>query len=134
MNIKGSIPPDAQLDVERELQSLYFDFKTAKELKKKHALQEKYKMVKFFEKKKAIRYLKQAQKQLMEANDEDEKKRLQNIIHQRQVDLNYIIEFPCLKKYISLYKPPSENSSTEQERIMIWKDIEKKMELRKNIN
>ncbi|EMR10479.1 hypothetical protein PNEG_01192 [Pneumocystis murina B123] len=130
---RGSIPADAQLDKERQLQSLYFDFKTIRESKKKHVLEEKYKMVRFFEKKKAIRYLKQARKQLMEANDEDEKKRLENIIHQRQVDLNYIIEFPSLKKYISLYKSPSENSSTEQERIMIWKDIEKKMELRKNI-
>ncbi|KTW31447.1 hypothetical protein T552_00089 [Pneumocystis carinii B80] len=123
---RGSMPADVQLNIERELQSLYFDFKMIQESKKKHILQEKYKMVRFFEKKKATRYLKRAQKQLMEANDEDERKKLENIIHQCQVDLNYITEFPCSKKYISLYKSPSENSSTEQERIMIWKDIEQK--------
>ncbi|KTW32754.1 uncharacterized protein T551_00239 [Pneumocystis jirovecii RU7] len=126
---KGTIPADVQIEMEREIQSLRFDLKNVHELKKKHALEGKYKMVRFFEKKKAFRRLKQAQKQLMEVYDENEKKKLQEIVHRCHVDLNYIIEFPSFKKYISLYKLSSENSSTAQERIMIWKNIEKKMEL-----
>ncbi|KAG4300835.1 hypothetical protein PCANB_002895 [Pneumocystis canis] len=123
---KGAIPENVQVEIERRIHSLHFDLKTARELKKKHTLKGKYKMVRFFEMKKASRYLKQAQKQLMEACDENEKKRLQEIVHHCQVDLDYVVEFPSLKKYISLYKSPSENSSTAQERIMIWKNIEKK--------
>ncbi|KAG5436913.1 hypothetical protein PCK2_001036 [Pneumocystis canis] len=107
---KGTIPRDVQVEIERKI----------------HSLQGKYKMVRFFEMKKASRYLKQAQKQFMEASDENEKKRLEELVHHYQVDLNYVIEFPSFKKYISLYKSPSENSSTTQERIMIWKNIEKK--------
>ncbi|KAG5519372.1 hypothetical protein PMAC_001998 [Pneumocystis sp. 'macacae'] len=133
---KGTIPANVQVEVEREIQSLRFDLKNVYELKKKYVLEGKYKMVRFFgrfEKKKAYRRLKQAQKQLAGAYDENEKKKLQEIVHRCQVDLKYVIEFPAFKKYISLYKLPSKNSSTIQEKIMIWKNIEKEMALEEKL-
>ncbi|KAG4306102.1 hypothetical protein PORY_000090 [Pneumocystis oryctolagi] len=131
---KGTIPADMQVNIEREIRSLRFDLKKVYELKKKHVLEEKYKMVRFFERKKAYRRLKYVQKQLIEARDENEKKRLQEIVHRCQVDFNYVVGFPAFKKYISLYKSPSETSSTMQERTMIWKDIEKKIKLKEGMN
>ncbi|KAF3921058.1 hypothetical protein AA313_de0203930 [Arthrobotrys entomopaga] len=57
---------------------------------------------------------------------EDDIKTLDEKIHQAEIDLNYIIHYPPLEKYISLYKPGTD-TCTNQKREKIRNDIERRM-------
>lgn len=103
----------------------------------------RYKMVKFFEARKAVRRLRQAKKALAIAQDDAsatassatsrEKRRKDEEVEQatkelqnREVDVKYIEGFPVLEKYISLYKD-AEGPGAETTRVRrdeIWKMAE----------
>lgn len=71
----------------------------------------KYHMVRFFEKKKAVRKLKQAIKTLEEAKKTEVKKDIKKArksVKFCEIDLVYTIMFPKNEKYISLYPNPKD--------------------------
>ena len=82
-------------------------------------------MVRFFERQKASRKLRQVIKSLSQNPPvlEAEKDRLL----QAQVDLNYTLYFPIRKKYISLYRSSEGDPKTQRSKEEIRKDIMSRM-------
>ena len=63
-------------------------------------------MVRFFERKKAIRRLKNAKKalnQAMKNKDKEEEKKAKDMVYRNEIDLIYVILYPKSEKYISIY-------------------------------
>ncbi|KAL0931812.1 rRNA-processing protein efg1 [Colletotrichum truncatum] len=97
------LPATVRNDLEQELEALQervgeHDFKK----KRSHMIQ-KYHMVRFFERKKAERLLKQLRKKIAQSTDEEEKKRLEAEAHVAEVDVAYARFFPLMERYESLY-------------------------------
>lgn len=60
-------------------------------------------MVRFFDRKKAERRLKQATKALRACEDSEEHKKLEEDVHIAQIDLNYTQYYPLAQTYSALY-------------------------------
>lgn len=60
-------------------------------------------MVRFFDRKKAERRLKQATKALRACEDTEEHKKLEEDVHTAQIDLNYTKYYPLAQTYSALY-------------------------------
>lgn len=107
---RESIPADIRVDKERELKALNVTLDDAAHDQKIKKIAKKYHMVRFFERKKAIRKLKQAVKQYDSAVETEVKKdikKARKVVKHCQVDVAYVVLFPKDEKYISLY-PNSE--------------------------
>ncbi|CAE6421112.1 unnamed protein product [Rhizoctonia solani] len=73
----------------------------------------RYHKIKFFDKRKVARKIGQLKRALEAPElDKKERKKLQKELLSHRVDLNYILNYPKLDKYIALY--PSSESSDEQ--------------------
>lgn len=96
---------------------------------------------------KATRILKRLRKELVTAEDEDEKSALQRKVHNAEVDVNYAISYPLMKPYSSLYPTAKKSKSKNVEAddsdeakskpedidgpkgdVMVWKMVEQAME------
>ena len=117
---RDDLPADIRIEKERALKALrvdlksrLFDLKTQKRAKKYH-------MVRFFERKKAIRKLKQAQKAHDEATEEGVKKdikKARKVLKHCQIDVAYNIMYPKSHKYISLYPTGPSAADAEDENV-----------------
>ncbi|GEQ67284.1 hypothetical protein JCM33374_g948 [Metschnikowia sp. JCM 33374] len=117
---KDDLPADIRIEKERALKALkvdlkkrLFDLRTQKRAKKYH-------MVRFFERKKAIRKLKQAQNAFDEATDEGVKKTIKKarkVLKHCQIDVAYNIMYPKSLKYISLYPTGPSAAEVEDENV-----------------
>lgn len=131
---RDTIPADVRIDNERALKALHVELDNAQHNLKSKNNAKKYHMVRFFERKKAIRRLKQANSALHAAksteNGKDVKKALKQV-EQCQIDVAYIILFPMSEKYISLYPATAEAADenikgqehTTQKRSLFKKDV-----------
>ena len=72
---------------------------------------EKYKYVRFVEKKKVLRKMRQLQRELLQG-DVDKKDAIENQLAELRKDLMYVEKFPGNQKYISLF--PSEGQLSEE--------------------
>ena len=72
---------------------------------------EKYKYIRFVERKKVVRKMRQIQQQLIEMKSSEEKDVLESRLAELRLDLIYIEKYPGNEKYISLF--PSEGSLSE---------------------
>ena len=63
----------------------------------------KYKMVRFFERQKVVRKLKQARRKMNEASDDPDRDAAVRDFDNLRKELNYIVHYPMDQKYISLY-------------------------------
>ncbi|CAE6497777.1 unnamed protein product [Rhizoctonia solani] len=110
---KDNLAADVRIASERKLKSLEADLARAEIRKKERAIAVRYHKIKFFDKRKVTRRINQT-KRALEAPDLDkkERKKLQKKLLSHRVDLNYILNYPKLAKYIALY--PSSESSDEQ--------------------
>ncbi|KAK6534205.1 18S rRNA maturation protein [Arthrobotrys megalospora] len=130
---KSKLPATTRLEHERALSAYKHELHLQQTSTKRQTLEKRYHKVRFFERRKATRALSRLTRELAaispEAEDEDDekKKELQNKIHNAEVDLNYIMHYPPLEKYISLYKS-GDNKDTNDKRERIRLDIEKRME------
>lgn len=135
---KEGLPADVRIEKERALKALRIDLKNTQQKLKTQKLAKKYHMVRFFERKKAVRKLKQAKKAFDEATEEgvkkDIKKARRALLHS-QVDVAYVILFPKSEKYVSLY--PTGPLSTEVEDANVKKGMqlteEKRNQFKKKI-
>ncbi|CAK7900883.1 rRNA-processing protein Efg1p [[Candida] anglica] len=109
---KDTLPAHVRVDNERALKALQVELQnTERDLKAKNTAK-KYHMVRFFERKKAIRKLKQAMKAYDEvAKTEVRKdiKKARKVVRHSEVDVAYVVLFPKEEKYISLYPNAKEN-------------------------
>lgn len=97
---RDSLPDTVIIEKERSLQALRHELDQAQLKQKVRKNAKKYHMVRFFERKKAMRKYKNALKN--DANPEE--------LYKRKVDLCYVVNFPKSEKYIALY-PNQENDS-----------------------
>ncbi|KAK3901842.1 hypothetical protein C8A05DRAFT_34473 [Staphylotrichum tortipilum] len=97
------LPANKQKDLERELAAHKLRIEGARAKKDRSKMIQKYHMVRFFERKKAMRFAKQLEKKIAKATDEDEAAQLKADLHVAQVDIDYAIYFPFMEAYISLY-------------------------------
>lgn len=94
------LPDTIIIGKERTLEALKLELENAKLKQKAKENAKKYHMVRFFERKKALRGYKKALKKHME-NKEDS----QNMkdLCEKKIDLCYVVNFPKTEKYIALY-------------------------------
>ncbi|KAF8976008.1 18S rRNA maturation protein [Entomortierella lignicola] len=99
------MPADVRLEHERRIEALKLQIAEKQVDQTEQKMATKYRMVKFFESKKADRKIKVFIRQHPNwESNEDEKKELDSL----KLDLAYIQHFPKTQKYISLY--PNENA------------------------
>lgn len=106
---KRDILPDTIiLEKERTLEALKLELENAKlkQIAKENA--KKYHMVRFFERKKALRGYKKALKLLGDTEDDS---KAQKDLQEKKIDLCYVVNFPKTEKYIALY--PNKDSEYE---------------------
>ncbi|KAJ8076748.1 18S rRNA maturation protein [Marasmius tenuissimus] len=128
---KDKLDADVRVQTERKLKSLEADLAKAEENRKEKTLATRYHKVKFFERQKVTRKIKQTIRELSEA-DGSSRERLKSELLSLRVDLNYILHYPKTKKYISLFPPearhgqeqpkaaPSATTDAEREEIRHW--------------
>ncbi|KAG5417719.1 EFG1 [Candida metapsilosis] len=136
------LPADKRIEYERALKGLRVELQNSQNVLKAKQNATKYHMVRFFEKKKAIRKLKQLRKAFEEVEKTEVRKDIKKARKQLkhgEIDLMYVMLFPKSEKYISLY--PSANDEdlsdpnvkiglrkTEARRLEFRKEVEKMME------
>lgn len=109
---RDNLPADVRIEKERALKALRAGLKNTLFRLKTQKRARKYHMVRFFERKKALRKLKQAKKALEKVTLDGVKKdikKARRAIHHCEVDVAYAIMFPKSEKYISLYAVESED-------------------------
>ncbi|OAP57532.1 hypothetical protein AYL99_08270 [Fonsecaea erecta] len=101
----GELPGTVRQEKERELAALLFDQKRARAAQHARRNLQRYHFVRFMERKKAERSLKQLlrRRDSAEYNEPANKSELEELIHVAQVDINYTKYAPLGEKYISLY-------------------------------
>ncbi|CCG24381.1 Efg1 protein [Candida orthopsilosis Co 90-125] len=136
------LPADKKIEYERALKGLKVELQNSQNVLKAKNNATKYHMVRFFEKKKAIRKLKQLRKAYEDVQKTEVRKDIKKARKQLkhgEIDLVYVMLFPKSEKYISLY--PSANDEdlsdpnvkiglrkTEARRLEFRKEVEKMME------
>jgi hypothetical protein len=115
---RPNLPADMRREMERKLAALQGALaeKGNNDLEREMAI--KYRMVKFFERKKAMRKLATAQ---ASGNDE--------AVKAAQLDLAYILHFPKDRKYISLYPKEASSEAVLAQRDAIRKETAEKLAL-----
>ncbi|KAL0473498.1 hypothetical protein QR685DRAFT_437092 [Neurospora intermedia] len=110
------LPANVRNDLERELQAHKQRIADESDRKLRSKMISKYHMVRFFERKKAMRLAKQLMKQLDETKDEAEIARLKADLHIAEVDLDYALYHPHMETYISLYPKPKDEAAEKDEK------------------
>lgn len=103
---KDTLPADIRIEKERALKALQVDLKNTRFRLKTKERAKKYHMLRFFERKKATRKLKQATKAHNEAVEKDVRKdikKARKVLKHAQIDVAYVYMFPKADKYIALY-------------------------------
>ncbi|KAI5969008.1 EFG1 [Candida margitis] len=142
LNKNDKLPADKKIEYERALKGLNVELQNSQNVLKAKNNATKYHMVRFFEKKKAVRKLKQLRKVYEEVQKTEVRKDIKKARKQLkhgEIDLMYVMLFPKSEKYISLY--PSANDEdlsdpnvkiglrkTEARRLEFRKEVEKMME------
>lgn len=135
---KDTLPAHVRNENERALKALGVELKNTQLNLKAKKTAKKYHMVRFFEKKKAIRKLKQARKSLEEVSKTEvrkEIKKARKVVRHSEIDIAYVMLFPKTEKYISLYPNPKEDDEKLSQNPKAKKGMqmteERKRELRK---
>ncbi|KAK0459259.1 uncharacterized protein EV420DRAFT_1642238 [Desarmillaria tabescens] len=109
---KDNLAADVRVTTERRLKALEAELAEAEQSRKERALGMRYHGVKFFERQKVLRKVKQVKKRLSSAS-QSEKKAVESSLFDARVDLNYILHYPKTKKYISLFPPEIRHPETQ---------------------
>ncbi|KAL4249597.1 rRNA-processing protein EFG1 [Abortiporus biennis] len=103
---KDKLAADVRIETERRLKALERDLAEAERRNKERTMSTRYHKVKFFERQKVVRKINQTKRQLEQCEgSKSEKKELKKALFALRVDLNYILHYPKLKKYVSLFPP-----------------------------
>lgn len=132
---RDNLPADVRIEKERALKALRADLKNTMFRLKTQKRAKKYHMVRFFERKKALRKLKQATKVFDEATEAGVKKdikKARRALHHCQVDVAYVFMYPKSEKYISLYPIESEDLDENEKKGRAITDA-KRLEFKKKV-
>ncbi|KAF1919100.1 hypothetical protein BDU57DRAFT_441395 [Ampelomyces quisqualis] len=113
---KHKMSAGARQERERELEACEHELaervNASREAEYRKKMIGKYHQVRFFDRQKGTRILKRLKKELSALDDDSGKIKLEQRIHNAQVDVNYAIYYPLMKPYSSLY-PKSKNRKTD---------------------
>ncbi|KAJ4304466.1 rRNA-processing protein efg1 [Collariella sp. IMI 366227] len=109
------LPANKQKDLERELAAHKQRIEDSRNKKERSNMIQKYHMVRFFERKKAMRFAKQLEKKVAQATEPEEIIQLKADLHVAQVDTDYAIYFPFMETYVSLYAGATSGDKDEKE-------------------
>ncbi|KXJ27632.1 rRNA-processing protein EFG1 [Exaiptasia diaphana] len=115
------IPATVRVAQERMLNMLKENLTESAKQQKEKKMSKKYKMVKFFEKRKISRMYKSCTNELTQCKDKQQREELEDRLKLLKQQWNYITYFPKDEKYISLFPPtPCTNKATldSQEEIL----------------
>lgn len=135
---KETLPADIRIEKERALKALKLDLKNTRFNMKTRERAKKYHMLRFFERKKALRKLKQATKAHKEDEDTEVRKdikKARKVLKHAQIDVAYVYLFPKSEKYIALYpnEPLPEMLKDENVKKGMQKTEEKRQQFRKKM-
>jgi len=103
---KEGITADIRVETERKLKALETDLVAAEKANKERALATRYHKVKFFDRQKLLRKIKQTKSRLEEDGVSSKARRARVAeLFELRVDLNYVLNYPSMEKYISLFPP-----------------------------
>ncbi|KAH7329164.1 hypothetical protein B0I35DRAFT_37772 [Stachybotrys elegans] len=136
------LPADVRNDLERELAALRTTVDDKSFQKHRSAMISKYHMVRFFDRRKAMRLIKQLRRKIEQTSDPADLEKLKSELHVAEVDEAYTLYHPHAEAYVSLYKNPKVESASEEstgegsiakaalkaERPPMWSVVEKTME------
>ncbi|RCK65189.1 rRNA-processing protein EFG1 [Candida viswanathii] len=133
----AKLPADKKIEYDRALKALRVELQNSQVQNKAKVISKKYHMVRFFERKKAVRKLKNLRKEFEEVLKtevrKDIKKARKQVKH-GEIDLAYVILFPKTEKYISLYPSPNDEDQTDPNVIRgLKKTEERRREFRKSV-
>ncbi|OAQ96660.1 hypothetical protein LLEC1_01448 [Akanthomyces lecanii] len=145
MSRNADIPANKRNEMERELAAHENTIADKSFQRRRSAMISKYHMVRFFERKKASRLVKQLKRKLEAATDDEERSKLQTDLHIAEVDEAYTMHHPHAETYVSLYgnakkdgdeeddnddeqKTPAAKAALAAERPPMWKVVEATME------
>lgn len=135
--LRDDVPADIRVEKERALKALQVDLRNSQFNLKTKKRAQKYHMVRFFERKKAVRRLKQAtkaHKEAVESENRKDIKKARKALKHSQIDVAYVILFPKSEKYISLYpNPPGPDAEDPVVRKGLRMTDEKRTEYKKKM-
>ncbi|KAI1790322.1 hypothetical protein LXA43DRAFT_891111 [Ganoderma leucocontextum] len=106
---KDKLAADVRVATERRLKSLEADLARAEQARVERTMATRYHKIKFFERQKVLRKLAQVKRQLEGEGGEElgkkERRKLEKRLAELRVDLSYVLHYPKLKKYVSLFPP-----------------------------
>jgi hypothetical protein len=100
---------------ERALQTAQHELREAEKAKRRSEMIGKYHKIRFFDRQKATKRLKRARKDLQACESEgEERARLEMLVEDAEVDMNYAQYFPLDQPYVSLF--PRRNDDRDEDR------------------
>ncbi|GFP53963.1 hypothetical protein ACSS6W_001602 [Trichoderma asperelloides] len=108
------MPVNVRIDLERELASQKQIVADQEYKRKRSTMISKYHMVRFFERKKASRLVKQLRRKLEQESDSSEAEKIRHDLHIAEVDEAYTLYFPHLETYVGLYSSNAKKTAEEE--------------------
>ena len=109
---KESIEPGTRIEAERRLRAMELELEESMQSNKERQFATRYHKVKFFERQKLMRRLRQLRR-------EPESRQVRAQLFEHRVFLNYVLHFPADRRYVSLFagnKEPVAPSADEPDR------------------
>lgn len=108
------LPATVRVEKERALQTAQHDLQQAEKAKKRSDIISKYHKIRFFDRQKATKRLKRARKRVNACDGDDaEQRRLEQLVQDAEVDVNYAQYFPLDQPYVSLFPRRSEGEDED---------------------
>ncbi|KAH7082223.1 hypothetical protein FB567DRAFT_562055 [Paraphoma chrysanthemicola] len=116
---KHKMSAGARQERERELEACEHELseklRGSREAEYRKKMIRKYHQVRFFDRQKGTRILKRLKKELSTTEDQSKKTKIQQRIHNAEVDVNYAIYYPLMKPYSSLYPKSKSKKNDDSE-------------------
>ncbi|ORY95461.1 hypothetical protein BCR43DRAFT_301806 [Syncephalastrum racemosum] len=113
MLLKNDITAQAKVDTQRRLRALEHELGERLIDVQEEKNEKYYHKVKHFERKKALRRLKQAEKELADAENDEDKAQLEEAVKECRVNVAYTMHFPKSIGYRALYAENTRDSVDE---------------------
>ena len=129
----SSMPADQMLSLQREEAALRGEIGSIEQREHKSRMIAKYHKVRFFERRKAERRLKQAERRLdkqksQEGEDDDTSSKIADEIKSCKIDLDYTLYYPLETRYVSLYAKEGSDEEVVQRENNMWQVVKQAAE------
>eukprot|EP00639_Heterosigma_akashiwo_P011717 CAMPEP_0206363460 /NCGR_PEP_ID=MMETSP0294-20121207/1607_1 /ASSEMBLY_ACC=CAM_ASM_000327 /TAXON_ID=39354 /ORGANISM="Heterosigma akashiwo, Strain CCMP2393" /LENGTH=294 /DNA_ID=CAMNT_0053808813 /DNA_START=47 /DNA_END=929 /DNA_ORIENTATION=+ len=109
---KEGLPEEQKHELQQKIKMLESEISDHKTKERVDKMQDKYKKIKFFERKKVTRKISQTKKKIEKNGDPNKNKELQLRLKKLEDDLQYIDFYPPTQKYIGLFANENDDEKT----------------------